>query len=166
MNRVLPALLVLPFLLAGCTGVAIPDDAQKVTHSDAPDATLWAWVEPADNFTRIVAHFEHNGSGLVRVNEIQPHGEWNLTILNENGEPVLYDQRPARKDFDKLVLAPFEETFYFTWLHNEYERYQQAGTYDAIPQHPVEPGTYTAIVAFNLFDAPDDFAARLPIVVA
>lgn len=165
MNRALPLVLLLPLLLAGCTSVVIPDDAQEATHPDLPDVALWAWTEPSDNFTRIVAHFEHNGSGLVRINEIQPHGEWNLTIHGPDGEPVLYDQRPSRKDFDKVVLAPFEETFYFTWLHNEYERYQRAGSYDAIPQHPVESGLYTAVVSFNLFGAPDGFEARLPIVV-
>lgn len=160
-------MLVIPLLLAGCTGVAIPEDAAKDTHDAVPEGVLHGWMLEEGNFTQIVGRFDYSGIDLLRVHWVQPHGYWNLTILDEDGREVLYDDRPARKDFDEVLQGPFHEEFYFTWLHEEYERYQVAGTHRDIPRHDVPAGTYTVLLDFMVWGQPDDaFRVEMPLVVA
>ncbi len=150
----LVAPLVVMLTLAGCAGTPIPEHAAVDTHEAVPEATLYGWLEPRNGSTEIVGRFDYDGIDLLRVDWVQPHGYWNLTILDEAGEEILYDDRPSRKDWDEVLQGPFHEEFHFTWFHTEYDRYQRAGTYDDIPSQPVPNGTYTVLLDFLVWGQP------------
>jgi hypothetical protein len=153
--------------MAGCTAPEIPDDAVTDLHDAVPDGQVFGWLREGNSSTQIIGSFTYDGLDSLTVNWVQPLGYWNLTIWNGDGQEVLYDDRPSRKAFNEILQGPFHEDFYFTWQHNEFERYQRAGTYDDIPDHPVAAGNYTAILQFLVDGQPDDaFEVRLPITVS
>ncbi len=155
-------------LLAGCTSVTIPDDAIEVTSDDFPGATMWAWLDTSNpNFTVIHGHFEYAGDTLLHTAQRDPRGPWNLTILDADGRSVIYDERPSRKAYYQPESYRHEESFQFTWLHDEYERYERAGADEYLESAPVAPGTYRIILQFGVaWEAEDTFEARLNATVA
>ncbi len=153
--------------LSGCTTVAIPPDAVEVTSNALPGATMWAWLDESDpNFTVIHGHFEYAGSTLLHTSQEDPRGPWNLTITNGEGRSIIYDERPSRKAYYEAESYSHKESFQFTWLHDEYERYAQAASAEKVDSSPVPPGNYTVTLQFMVAWQPDDsFEAVLPLRV-
>lgn len=157
-------LLALPLLLAGCTAPAIPDDAAVDTYDALPGATLYAWLEPADGYVTVHGVFENDSGRLLAVYEGYHLGSWNLTILDEEGRSVIFNERLSCNDYFYDFLADGgHDEFRFSWTHKEYERFAHCKSGEQLHPVPAAAGNYTLRVGFRIQDIPDGaFQVDLP----
>lgn len=152
----LPIATLLVVALAGCTGPDIPPDAVRDTDPAVPDGFLAAWIDQADGVVQVNAVFQ-NGGDVLNVFDGYHFGAWNLTFLDDDGAPVLFNARLVCDDFRYDTLAPYAvEDFHYTWDTRSFDEYGECDEGQLPESHPVPAGNYTAVVGYLLAYEPDD----------
>jgi hypothetical protein len=155
------ALALIP-LLAGC--LSIPEGAFVTTSDEIPGVKVSAWAEELDLQIRFGAAMEQDSGTFQYFVSGEGQRPWNLTILDEAGEPVLYQDSPMYRDFfyDSVANGDYKE-FRFTWDFKVYNSSRASHSDSPQPYTWAPLGNYTAVIQFHFRGVLEDaFEVAVP----